>query len=83
MYLFNFEFQSTVAVEGCVTDLQQLILALPVYTEHLLAIVTTLLRSYRETCQAAYRGKVQPESEDKRIFSAAFLKDEDISRFIK
>lgn len=75
--------QSTVAVEGCVKDLQQLIMALPVYTEHFLSIVTNLLRAYRETCQAAYRGKVQPESEDKRIFSAAFLKDEDISRFIK
>lgn len=70
-------------VEGCVKDLRQLIVALPIYTEHFLAIVTNLLRSYRETCQAAYRGKVQPESEDKRIFSAAFLKDEDISRFIK
>lgn len=74
---------STVAVDGCVKGLHQLIMALPVYTEHFLAIVSNLLRSYRETCQAAYRGKVQPESEDKRIFSAAFLKDEDISRFIK
>jgi hypothetical protein len=26
---------------------------------------------------------VQPDSEDKRICSAAWLKDEDISRFIK
>lgn len=75
--------QSTVLIESCVKDLQQLIMALPVYTEHFLSIVTNLLRSYRENCQAAYRGKVQPESEDKRIFSAAFLKDEDISRFIK
>ncbi|KAK3914367.1 Exocyst complex component 4 [Frankliniella fusca] len=75
--------QSTVLVESCVKDLHQLIMALPVYTEHFLSIVTNLLRTYRENCQAAYRGKVQPESEDKRIFSAAFLKDEDISRFIK
>lgn len=42
-----------------------------------------LLKCYRETCQAAYRGIVQPETEDKRIYSVAWLKDEDISRFLK
>ena len=32
---------------------------------------------------AAYRGVVQPESEDKRIISAEWAKDEDIARFLK
>lgn len=56
---------------------------LPNYTEELLKAVCGLLKSYRETCQAAYRGIVQPETEDKRIYSVAWLKDEDISRFLK
>ena len=32
---------------------------------------------------AAYRGVVQPESEDKRIISAQWAKDDDIARFLK
>lgn len=38
---------------------------------------------FRDTCQAAYRGIVQPHPEDRRICSAAWLKDEDINRFLK
>lgn len=38
---------------------------------------------FRDTCHAAYRGIVQPHPEDRRICSAAWLKDEDISRFLK
>ncbi|XP_021936020.1 exocyst complex component 4 isoform X2 [Zootermopsis nevadensis] len=75
--------QSTVMVERCIQDLRELMQALPVYAEHFLSIICNILRNYRETCQAAYRGIVQPDSEDKRICSAAWLKDEDISRFIK
>ncbi|XP_067012482.2 exocyst complex component 4 isoform X2 [Anabrus simplex] len=75
--------QSTVTVERCIRDLHELMQALPAYAEHFLSIICNILRSYRETCQAAYRGTVQPDSEDKRVCSAAWLKDEDISRFIK
>ncbi|PNF38735.1 Exocyst complex component 4 [Cryptotermes secundus] len=75
--------QSTVTVERCIQDLRELMQALPAYAEHFLSIICNILHNYRETCQAAYRGIVQPESEDKRICSAAWLKDEDISRFIK
>lgn len=42
-----------------------------------------VLKQYREICQSAYRGIVQPDTEDKRICSAAWLKDEDICRFLK
>ena len=38
---------------------------------------------YKEICLAAYRGLVQPESEDKRIISAQWAKDDDISRFLR
>ena len=37
----------------------------------------------QEICLAAYRGVVQPESEDKRIISAQWAKDDDIARFLK
>ena len=38
---------------------------------------------FKEICGAAYRGLLQPEAEDKRIISAQWAKDEDISRFLK
>lgn len=75
--------QSTVLVERRITETKTLIQDLPNYSEDLLKMVCALLKTYRETCQAAYRGIVQPDSEDKRIYSVAWLKDEDISRFLK
>lgn len=75
--------QSTVLVENKITETRNLIQDLPDYSEELLKTVCSLLKAYRESCQVAYRGIVQPETEDKRIFSVAWLKDEDISRFLK
>lgn len=66
-----------------ITETKSLIQDLPNYSEELLRMVCSLLKTYRETCQAAYRGIVQPETEDKRIYSVAWLKDEDICRFLK
>lgn len=66
-----------------ITETKNLIQDLPNYSDDLLKMVCSLLKTYRETCQAAYRGIVQPETEDKRIYSVAWLKDEDISRFLK
>jgi len=42
-----------------------------------------MVMQYKEICLAAYRGVVQPESEDKRIISAQWAKDDDIARFLK
>ncbi|XP_030374900.1 exocyst complex component 4 isoform X3 [Scaptodrosophila lebanonensis] len=75
--------QSTVMVERRLIETKTLIQDLPCYSEELLKMVCSLLKTYREICQAAYRGIVQPDSEDKRIYSVAWLKDEDISRFLK
>lgn len=75
--------QSTLLVETKIRETKHLIRDLPHYSEELLKAVCGLLKSYRETCQAAYRGIVQPETEDKRIYSVAWLKDDDISRFLK
>ena len=66
-----------------IRETKNLIKDLPNYSEELLKAVCALLKSYRETCQAAYRGIVQPEAEDKRIHSVEWLKDDDISRFLK
>lgn len=75
--------QSCRVVENLIVETKNLIQDLPLYHEDLLKNVCALLKMYRETCQAAYRGIVQPETEDKRIYSVAWLKDEDISRFLK
>lgn len=42
-----------------------------------------MLLRYSETCQAAYRGLVQSDLEDKRVISATWAKDEDIHRFLR
>lgn len=75
--------QSCRVVENLIAETKQLIEDLPSYHDDLLKHVCSLLKTYRETCQAAYRGIVQPETEDKRIYSVAWLKDDDISRFLK
>lgn len=75
--------QSTGMVERRLSETKSLIHDLPCYSEELLKMVCALLKTYRETCQSAYRGIVQPDSEDKRIYSVAWLKDDDISRFLK
>lgn len=64
-------------------ELRSLMVALPLQGEHFCTLALNVLNNYRETCQAAYRGIVQRDGEDKRICSAAWLKDDDISRFIK
>ncbi|XP_062562574.1 exocyst complex component 4 isoform X1 [Armigeres subalbatus] len=75
--------QNTVLVETRISETKRLIQDLPTYSDELLKMVCSLLKTYRETCQAAYRGIVQPETEDKRIYSVAWLKDDDITRFLK
>ncbi|CAN7999993.1 unnamed protein product [Ixodes pacificus] len=74
--------QSTVCMDQSLRGLEELMQALPMYVEHFLGLACTILHNYKETSQVAYRGIVQPESEDKRIISATWAKDEDISRFL-
>lgn len=75
--------QNTVSVYSSIQELRDLMCHLPFYSEHFLNLICSILVNYKETCQAAYRGIVQPESEDKRIISATWAKDEDISRFLR
>ncbi|XP_017776973.1 PREDICTED: exocyst complex component 4 [Nicrophorus vespilloides] len=74
---------STVTVEKFMKEWRTVLESLPLYGETIIKYVCNALRDYRETCNAAYAGIVQPHSEDRRICSAAWLKDEDISRFLK
>ena len=53
------------------------------FSDHFLTMICKMTMQYKEICLAAYRGVVQPESEDKRIISAQWAKDEDIARFLK
>lgn len=66
-----------------IAETKSLIHDLPNYSDDLLTMGCNLLQKYLTTCQHAYLGIVQPETEDKRIYSVAWLKDEDISRFLK
>ncbi|KAG8039773.1 hypothetical protein G9C98_000502, partial [Cotesia typhae] len=75
--------QSTVKVEQCIAELRALMIALPLQSEHFCTLALNILHNYRETCQSAYRNIIQSGNEDRKICSAAWLKDDDISRFIK
>jgi len=75
--------QSTVQVQRCQTELKMLMNALPQFAQYFLKIACNMLYRYSETCQGAYRGLVQPDSEDKRVISATWAKDEDIHRFLR
>ncbi|XP_015791673.1 exocyst complex component 4 [Tetranychus urticae] len=75
--------QSALIIDKASQDLKNLIFALPMYADEFLTFICNLLSSFKESCSSAYRGIVQPESEDKRIISATWAKDEDISRFLK
>merc|ERR1719466_375938 len=75
--------QSTVSVWKSMSELGEMMGTLPLYSHHFLTIMCNILMQYKEICGAAYRGLVQPDAEDKRIISAQWAKDEDISRFLK
>ncbi|XP_022086586.1 exocyst complex component 4-like isoform X2 [Acanthaster planci] len=74
---------STVIIDHAVSDLRQLMMDLPTYADQFLNMICNILQEYKDTCSAIYRGLVQPESEDKRIVSASWVKDEDINQCLR
>lgn len=74
---------STVTVDKNIRKLQELMQSLPTYGDQFLNMICNILKEYRDTCNSAYRGIVQIESDEKRIISATWAKDEDISRFLR
>lgn len=75
--------QSTVTVDESIGELQELMLALPDYADQFLTMVCNVLREYRDKCTSAYRDIVQHGADDRRVISAMWAKDEDISRFLR
>ncbi|XP_052772519.1 exocyst complex component 4-like isoform X2 [Mya arenaria] len=75
--------QSTVTVDKSVLELKELMTELPDYADHFLNMICNVLRGYRDTCHNAYRGIVQYDADEKRVISATWAKDEDISRFLR
>ncbi|KAL5022453.1 hypothetical protein ScPMuIL_001608 [Solemya velum] len=75
--------QSTVTVDRNIQELRELMFDLPDYADQFLNMICNVLRDYRDTCHSAYRGIVQYDSDEKRVISAMWAKDEDISRFLR
>ncbi|CAH1783447.1 unnamed protein product [Owenia fusiformis] len=75
--------QSTVAVYRNILKLRDLMNDLPDYADQFLHMICKILEDYKETCNQAYKGIVSAESEDQRIISATWAKDEDISRLLR
>ncbi|KAL1451872.1 hypothetical protein WDU94_006208 [Cyamophila willieti] len=75
--------QSVVRVDEKLQQCKHLMDCLPHHISNVYHILISVLRNFHDTCQAGYRGIVQPDPEDRRICSAAWLKDEDICRFLK
>ncbi|KAH9499232.1 Exocyst complex component 4 [Bulinus truncatus] len=75
--------QSTVTVDSSIQELQDLMHHLPNYADQFLNMICNVLRDYKDKCNSAYRDIVQHGSDEKRIISSMWAKDEDISRFLR
>lgn len=73
---------STITIVQAIRDLCALMYRLPLYCDDFLTMINELLIGYKENCSTIYKLIVEREDE-KRITSAIWAKDEDISRFLK
>ena len=74
---------SSIGIKNAIDDLFRYMNTLPLYSDQFLINICNIVMHYKEISQAAYRGVIQPDSEDKRIISAQWAKDEDISRYLR
>ncbi|GFR81718.1 exocyst complex component 4, partial [Elysia marginata] len=74
---------SAVTVDSSIQELQELMHDLPDYADQFLNMICNVLRDYRDKCNSAYRDIVQHGSDEKRVISALWAKDDDISRFLR
>ncbi|XP_062567053.1 exocyst complex component 4-like isoform X3 [Saccostrea cucullata] len=74
---------STVTVDKNLQELRELMQDLPDYADQFLNMICNTLKEYKDTCHSAYREIVQYDSDDRRVISAMWAKDEDISRFLR
>lgn len=70
-------------VERNIGEWRNVLKALPLFSEDIVINLCVTLKIFKDACLATYQNIVQPHSEDRHICSAAWLKDEDISRFLK
>ena len=75
--------QSTVSVESSFQELRSLMKGMPAYGVQFLSMAARVLQDYKDTCFAYYKSLVMADSDDKRIISANWAKDEDINRFLR
>jgi exocyst complex component 4 len=75
--------QSTVAVVESIKTVMEMVERLWLWRESFAEKTHEHLKQYFETCQAAYRGLTQPDSEDKRVRSAVLARDDDLARQLK
>merc|ERR550534_3094346 len=75
--------QSTVSVESSFQELRSLMKGMPAYGVQFLSMAARVLQDYKDTCFAHYKSLVMADSDDKRIISANWAKDEDINRFLR
>lgn len=73
--------QSTVVADQCMWFLFDLTCSLDSYHDHFLTMACSLLQEYKEMSTQSYRGVVQPNSEDQRILSATWVKDNEVNDF--
>ena len=75
--------QNTVVTDQCMWFLYDLTCSLDSYHDHFLTMACSLLQEYREMSIQSYRGVVQPESEDQRIYSASWVKQSDVNEYFQ
>ncbi|GFY40104.1 exocyst complex component 4 [Trichonephila inaurata madagascariensis] len=75
--------KSTLAVNSCLIEMEEFINALPDYSSYFLQLMCHILQSYKDLSYGAYKSLIYPDSEDQRIFSLTWTRDEDISRLLR
>lgn len=73
----------TVVVARSLQDLCDLMSDLPDYAEQFLNMICKILQDYLVVCHSAYQAFVTPNSDEKRVISANWVKDDDINRFLR
>ena len=85
--------QSVLLIDRAMQDLRNLMKCLPLFADDFLTLIVNLLSSYVQQVNLVYKSIIQPDSSDhhqgvtsssdKRIISASWAKDDDISRLLK
>ena len=75
--------QSTVVADQCMWFLYDLFCSLDSYHEHFLTMACSILQEYKEMSIQSYRGVVQPNSEDQRIVSASWVRENEVNEYLQ